>query len=410
MTSDARLFRIVARVHPGSPTASMKLRETLVARVLELLHGEPRVTLSREPLPLSATDVDYLCATGLGPATHGLCKAGLVATGASDRSRLQGADLTCQLLYRRMAGAAEQICARLNAREIVPVLLKGISTSRQYYRTPHHRVLGDVDLLVDATELATARSVLRELGYDDFDAESLGDAGATHHHLPAVIHPDTRVIVELHAGLFPPATPAAGSALFQPRMFRRELDDTRLGDAAARRFSTEFQLAYTVAHWAGDRKWPVNVISIQDALLMLSPGQDFDFDKLRGWMTESPWLAGVIVAMVHCLTGAELLELPRDTQRGLTTHARRIGRTNLRALGWLIAQYPLTPPSSRPAWPAEFQARIAWRALLGQRSRMLRVPVAVSRALVNRRTVQRFNPLAALRRYRKRRTRNSSGA
>ncbi|MFQ6007303.1 MAG: nucleotidyltransferase family protein, partial [Woeseia sp.] len=180
----------------------MHFGTTAVGEVLRTLHGAGDATGSRAGA-LQPGEVQYLCDVGLGPIAWSLFESGRLGVAPECREVLQGAELTTRLIYRKMASVAAELVDELSSAGVVPVLIKGISISDQYYDPPHHRVMGDVDILVDDRELEPAASVMDRLRYAAVEPKAPDGAQWDHHHLPAARHPGSGAVVELHTGLFP---------------------------------------------------------------------------------------------------------------------------------------------------------------------------------------------------------------
>ncbi len=85
-----------------------------------------------------------------------------------------------------------------NAAGIEPVLLKGIaSLIGALYETPGIRVLGDIDVLIPEGKLAVATQIMLDHGYS-YTPVMHKDIVKEHRHLPAFIHEDQPVAIEIH--------------------------------------------------------------------------------------------------------------------------------------------------------------------------------------------------------------------
>ena len=98
-----------------------------------------------------------------------------------------------------MLGAFERACVALNAANIEPILLKGIAHLVEGLYPPGVRLLGDVDLLVDADVAHQATQSLRDAGFK----VSAAPLPEVHHHLPVLIDRETGLAIELHTRLEP---------------------------------------------------------------------------------------------------------------------------------------------------------------------------------------------------------------
>lgn len=155
-----------------------------------------------------------------------------------------------------------------NRHEIPIVLLKGISIAEDLYVEPYHRIMGDIDILAPAEQATHLQSLLGEYGYRvpiGPESTALPDG---HHHLPELRHADSDIVVEVHTSLFS-AGPLSDEPLFQISPIWTHAEPDTFPGVRCLKFRPEFQLMYTVAHWAMDQKWTVNVISFNDVVLIL---------------------------------------------------------------------------------------------------------------------------------------------
>jgi len=148
------------------------------------------------------------------------------------------------------ANAARNLCFRdellrlvraLNAAGIEPLVLKGAARLFDgLYRTPGHRFMLDVDLLVPEARIEEAGGLLRANGYAWMD---LGRNTYEPHHLPPLLNQHAGLVVELHhslgrgcAGMLPADELIARSKVIA-------IDDARL-----RIPSREHQIVHLIAH------------------------------------------------------------------------------------------------------------------------------------------------------------------
>ncbi|MGV3711100.1 MAG: nucleotidyltransferase family protein [Gemmatimonas sp.] len=107
---------------------------------------------------------------------------------------------------RRSAAALdlerERVLARLRRAGIEPVLLKGAALRIAYYDDAAERAVGDLDILVDASELDATRAVLVEAGYSAPD-DATAIAYRRYHFHHGFRQPSGR-LVEVHWALTPP--------------------------------------------------------------------------------------------------------------------------------------------------------------------------------------------------------------
>jgi hypothetical protein len=191
--------------------------------------------------------------------------------------------LAARLLTAEQCEAMGEILEACRGRMPPVTLLKGISISAQYYPVPHLRLMRDLDVLVDETALATLESILSALGYRQ-QSHLPPTFYATHHHSMPFVHPARGLWVEIHRGLFPPA-----SRLGVDRLFTRETLDQQRQLSAFRdhevfRLSPEWQLVYIAAHWAFEFPRSGLVALLDMIYLLRRTAGAFDWARLLDWL------------------------------------------------------------------------------------------------------------------------------
>jgi hypothetical protein len=110
-------------------------------------------------------------------------------------------ELIYDLNLTRNQGITKQLLALLpdlNTAGIEPILLKGISSLiGELYESPGIRVLGDVDILIPEKKLAVATQIMLDHGYS-YTPILHKEIVKEHKHLPAFIHDDQPVAIEIH--------------------------------------------------------------------------------------------------------------------------------------------------------------------------------------------------------------------
>jgi hypothetical protein len=151
------------------------------------------------------TLVGRLSVVGAAPPPPGTPLEGILRQAAVERTLpvvCRNAGIPCALesgILSRQVRAAHQVREILRRVEVLP--LKGVYLGHRVYPSPALRDLGDVDLLVRRSDLASADAELRRLGYDPVHdacmlAEGRGDL------LNAVLyHREDSLPVHLHWGL-----------------------------------------------------------------------------------------------------------------------------------------------------------------------------------------------------------------
>lgn len=142
-----------------------------------------------------------------------------------------------------MLDGLQQAIESLNRVGITPVLLKGAAALVDgLFPDPGMRVVGDIDLLVPEAALIEGAAALNAAGFVRVSPRVQFDADA--HHLPARIHPETGISVELHKMPVPAPFRSlvdAGRCLDDARAVRWRGLDARIPSATDR-------VAHTVTH------------------------------------------------------------------------------------------------------------------------------------------------------------------
>ncbi|MDR3466129.1 MAG: nucleotidyltransferase family protein [Xanthobacteraceae bacterium] len=100
-----------------------------------------------------------------------------------------------------MEGLATAV-AQLNARGMVPALLKGAAcVASGLYRDPAERMMLDIDLLVAPDQALACADVLRAIGYEDMHDPHQRWVAQDTHHLPPLRAPSGDFSIEVHTWL-----------------------------------------------------------------------------------------------------------------------------------------------------------------------------------------------------------------
>lgn len=286
---------------------------------------------------------------------------------------LQSAELTARVVYGQLCTVLEDVLAAAETEQIRVVVLKGMANAAELYRQPHHRVMGDVDVLVASQHAENLYRRLVEVGYVPRDP-ALGMAhNEGSHHLQPLKHPKSRVPVEIHTALFSSSSPARHSFFEAGRV----LASTRLADFRGNRclkLTSEMDLLYTIAHWAADLRWSTNAVGLCDIVRMLDVrGSTLDWRRIDGWLTENPLLCDYFTVVMILLERSGLTSIPREVGHNVARSVDRVGERNLRVLHWLIRNYPLSGRRKVGGLLTREHAHVAWRTILepGDRSRRL---------------------------------------
>jgi hypothetical protein len=288
---------------------------------------------------------------------------------------------------------------RLYSRNGIPsVMLKGISISSQFYKQPHQREMGDMDLLVKTQDLHKARHLAKAAGF--VESANVGNCKipSSHHHLPQLRAPISNFAFEIHSGLFPPTTVADRLSCFSVDQAWKQVIYGTEYDCMVGRFTPQFQFTYTVAHWAADSKWAINIHSIIDSICLLTnPGHKVDWNYVRQAMDQSPWLARVISVLLIYLEDARLAEMPLELRSVVNQARLSLGEFNVRLLHWLIDEFVMRGRSHAAIFLNQrWSAATFWTLMLEPETAGIRIPTAAIGSFLSDRNV--FNPLRIIRR------------
>jgi hypothetical protein len=291
------------------------------------------------------------------------------------RARLRSADRWARVHGADMREAAVEIVDQFAAKRVPLTLLKGLSVADPYYEEFHHRFVGDLDILVDPRDAHAAQIALAELGYRP-TPEAVRRDYSRHHHLPPVRHPETRVCVELHTGLFPPLYGLDRAGPFALATLREERRASSFAGRPVGRLSPELQVLYIASHWALDFVPTAGARALLDMALLLRAEPGLDWGRVAGWL-EDPRVAAHLELMLRFLAAQGVIEPPV----GLSTARRSppvLEPASLHVLCEMVERYQArgmmrhAEPIERAGTRAEATRPPMGRGNLGSRLRTLR--------------------------------------
>jgi len=328
---------------------------------------------------MNVEQIRYLYDVGLGPVVAALDIGQL---DADSRQLLQAADLTARVVSDQIGSAAADVLEFANRLGTPVVLIKGISIAKRYYRDPHRRVMGDIDLLVlDGGADDLQQSLLRSGYRKSFDETEIDFS--KHHHLRPLLHPESGFSIEIHERLFSHRI-FRKESLFAESQLAAQTEPTDFRGLECRRFRSEFELLYTVAHWAVDGKWAQNIVSINDVVSLLhSRKHELDWIQIRNWLEDNAQTAECFAVLFSFLHTSTLVEAIEPLESTVQSAVARVGRTNLHLLHSLLLRYPLRADWHKGLFGSS-EATGVWEALLESRSPGKRFLFAAARAVWRR--------------------------
>ena len=371
----------------------MPPRQTFVTQLLRLYHGGKPAGAGLIHLP-TIDQVKFLCDVGLGPIAFHVYGDKFRQSDPSTFSVLQSADLTTRVIYGQLEKAAVELAGELQGAGVIPTFLKGISTSEEYYAPPYLRVMGDIDILVNHSEVDLVMAKVAEIGYEITDKQWRTYRIFGHHHLPIARHPKTGMSVEVHTGLFRSTGFYANEYVFQPDNFAGQHVKFDYRGIRVARFTPEFQFIYAVSKWSADDHWAVNLKNINDIIHILKKYEsEFDWPTLSKWFAASPHLFPITAALLDYLEQADIVTVSPQLREALADADRKLGARTLKLLTWLLHTYPFNARGKVYGRYARWRAHALWLYLSKPNCRDFKIPIAILRALLRSANYGRYNPI-----------------
>jgi len=355
----------------------MPAYQTFVTQLLQFYHGSKPAGAGPIKLP-TIDQVKFLCDVGLGPIAFKVYGDEFRHSDPMLYSVLQSADLTTRVIYGQQGKAAFELIGEQQDAGVIPTLLKGISTSEEFYAPPYLRLMGDIDILIKRSEVDLVMAKVADLGYVITDEQWHMYRKHGAHHLPAALHPKTGVTIEVHTGLFSPAEFYSGEYVFQPDNIEAQRVEFNYRETRVARFKPEFQFIYTVSKWSVDRDWAVNLKNINDTIHILRKYQpEFDWPTLSRWFAASPHLFPITAALLHYLEQADIVTVSPQLREVLAGADRKLGSKTLKLLAWLLHTFPFNARDKVDDGYARWFAHVLWLYLTKPNSRNLGIPKAI---------------------------------
>ena len=199
---------------------------------------------------------------------------------------LKAQNLTTQFWFGMQLQSIKNIVKSLNDSNIVPCLLKGISTSTAIYAKPHYRGMRDLDILINVNEIEEAERIIAALGYEQrstFPSEFY----QSHHHTMPWQNIESEVWLEVHKQLFPISSPISKTSIFNIDAIRRELKREEFYGMQVYRINYELQIIYIAIHWAENYKQVGAMFGLLDIALIINKHRDdLDWLKIVSWAND----------------------------------------------------------------------------------------------------------------------------
>ncbi len=243
--------------------------------------------------------LQYAIDAGLGPLLFHASQETIGEAPAPWRDRLLGADLTARVRHGNQRDTMSELLDACEEGGVPVTLLKGISIADQHYPAPHHRPMGDIDILVREQDCAWVESMMLRRGFTPKDGYRADDGDA---HRPPLLHRERDVWVEIHTALFPRDDRLRSNGLFSASQIASQEIDSEFDGRPVRRLSRELQLAYVASYWIRDLSrnpfHPSLVAPLMDAIYLIGdPGQPPDWDALFSWLDNELAAASLYITL-----------------------------------------------------------------------------------------------------------------
>lgn len=342
---------------------------------------------------ISPPKLERLVQAGLGPLLYAIADTRT----ATQHELLRAADFTARVVIGQLVSAVIQILRQAPAVAAEAVLLKGMAACHRHYLAPHHRLMGDIDVLVPLRLQSALEQVLRTLGYEQ-RSELPAEFYETHHHSMPFVNDKIGVWVEIHTQLLPSTSPLTHAECFTTDAIQRGTVPLSLDGVATLALGDELHLLYTCTHWAISLNVERGLVPLLDVILLLREDNDIAWDRIAEWTATSD--VGVHLSLVlGYLSDRDIVTLgPRASavvNRGLC----KLGRLNARLLYAIIDTFIVErQPFGR--FLTHYNVLILWDTLLRRRhpwSNLAALPVSL---LFPPNRADRFSPALVWRRLR----------
>jgi hypothetical protein len=220
----------------------------------------------------------------------------------------------------------------------------------------------DLDVLIDEAALPTMASVLGALGYRQ-QSHLSSTFYTTHHHSMPFVHPARGLWVEVHRGLFPPASRLGMDRLFSRATLDQQRQVSAFQGHKVFRLRPEWQLVYIAAHLAGEFPRSGLVALLDVIYLLRGTAGAFDWERLLGGLEGSAAAAPLYVLLTY-LKAAQLVDLAPEVLRDLGGQQRALGPVGLALMQRLLDRSLVAGRSAGRVLSAH-RLEVLWQTLLG---------------------------------------------
>jgi putative nucleotidyltransferase-like protein len=327
---------------------------------------------------LSLSELELAVRDGLGPILAHV-SGGASAVAPSMADQIRAADLTARILTGEKVDLLVDVLDAAAAVGCRPVLLKGISAAFRYYREPHLRTMGDIDLFVRTDQQTTLERELRALGFRQASHEPAAAFVDRHHSMP-FWHRQRPVCIEVHTRLHPRQHALACDRTYSYESVTALLSSVNVEGRSAATMNDELHLVYTSARWAERFDHHRGIFAILDvAQLLAGRGRDLNWDHVYR-LAAGSWSGTALNLMLSFLHKYALVRLPSEVLSRVSRHDRHTNAATLGALHALAARYLIQRKPFGRVLNTQRNVETIWSVLIRPStpaSNMLRIPYSL---------------------------------
>ena len=331
-------------------------------------HGGPGVRILRAIAQGASPDIraippsqlERLVQAGIGPLLYSIAGPRT----AAQQELLKSADFTARIVIGQLVTATADILRQAPTIAGKTVLLKGIAACQRHYLALHHRLMGDIDILVPHQLQSALEQALRTLGYDQ-RSELPAAFYETHHHSMPFVNDKTGVWVEVHTQLLPSITSFGHVECFTTDSIYRGTVPLSFDGIATLALRDELHLLYTCTHWAISLNIERGLVPLLDVILLLGKNKHVAWDRIAEW-TAANHAAAHLSLMLGYLYHRRIVEPEPRAAAVVNRGLRKLGRLNARLLYAIIDAF-IVERERFGRFLTHYNVLIIWDALLRPR-------------------------------------------
>ena len=260
---------------------------------------------------VTTEEIEFCTQFGLGPILADLYLEGKAEIQADIASKLQSIKVNARYFSAVYHSAVKELIDLLSESGVNIILLKGIHLSESYYQYRYHRLMGDIDILVNKENISEVVQVLSSLGYEQ-EGHLPDEFFLLHQHLKPFHQKEKDIWLELHTRLFSKKAQQGKRLIYQPENIFKNLTHLTTVGNNAYCLNPELNLHYTITHWVREFKISNSLIQIVDIALLIQ-NNTIDWKKFIASI-ETLSHATEIKVVLDLLDRNDLIDIPKDVK------------------------------------------------------------------------------------------------